>query len=116
MPAASEPSRAPDPWSVMSASAGRSHNPVRRVAAATVARAFPGCSTPTAWRVIPVPSSCCAGTSPRRARSTTFLRDLPPPPASAPVALVALYRDFVLETKLDLILAEPRCDCTAWSP
>ncbi len=88
----------------MSASAGRSHNPVRRVGAAAIARlpwlldAYRLARDPRAELVL---RKDLAETR----AAATFLRDLPAPRASAPVALIALYRDFVLETKLDLILA-----------
>jgi hypothetical protein len=41
----------------------------------------------------------------RTRSSSAFLRSLPSPPATAPVALVGLYRDNVYETKLALTLA-----------
>ncbi len=88
----------------MSASAGRSRDPVRRAAASAVAR-FPWLLDGYRLARDPRGELTLRRDLGHTRASASFLRDLPSLAASAPVALFALYRDNVFETKLDLLLA-----------
>ena len=101
---APESSVAPSPGKPVSASAGRSRDPLRRLAGSAVARA-PWLLDAYRLARDPLPELVLRRDLAHTRASASFLRDVSPPSPGSPVALVALYRDYVFETKLDLLLA-----------